>query len=255
MNVLTRRKKILELLKSEIDINVEKLAHTLKVSTPTIYRDLKYLEKNNLINRNIINYESSNVSNINHSFSRRLDTNTGHKKAIAHEAVKLINEKDIIAIDASSTCYYLCKELKNIDIELTIFTNSVYIPVELMSKPNYKVIVTGGILNREIASLVKTPIKDLLKNVHLNKFFLSAIAMSPELGIFDEYGMDDIVVRQEFFNISKENILLIDSTKFSVSGTYNWASCESINTVITNKDLDKDNIRKLKNKNFNLILV
>lgn len=253
-NIKKRRNKLLNILKEDEDIDISELSKKVGASIPTIYRDLRYFDQEGLFNKVINKYELLDLNDKNHDFFNRLNINSDLKKIISQEAVKLIDDNDVIAIDASSTCFYLCKELKKLNLNLTIITNSIFIPVELYNKPNYKIICLGGLLDRETSSFVKSPITELLKNIYIKKFFLSSVSVSPNLGILDDYGMDDIEVRKFLFNLSNENILLVDSNKFLVKGTYNWTGFDKIKNIITDENLDEKIASILKMKDINIVL-
>jgi DeoR/GlpR family transcriptional regulator of sugar metabolism len=57
------------------------------------------------------------------------------KKASQTEAVKLIEEGDILFLDASTTCFYLCEEIKKAAFsKLTIITNSLIYTIRIYFK-------------------------------------------------------------------------------------------------------------------------
>ena len=55
-------------------------------------------------------------------FHIRLKSHYAHKADIAREALAWIEEGMVIALDASSTCWYLARQLPDINIQ--VFTNS-----------------------------------------------------------------------------------------------------------------------------------
>jgi DeoR family L-fucose operon activator len=77
----------------------------------------------------------------------RLKSHYAHKADIAREALAWIDEGMVIALDASSTCWYLARQLP--DRPLHVFTNSQPICQELakrdqISSPAPAVLCSGN---------------------------------------------------------------------------------------------------------------
>ena len=66
------------------------------------------------------------------SYLEREITNVKEKAEIAQEAVKQVTEGDKIILDASTTAWYMAKELP--DMKITVLTNSIKVATELSSK-------------------------------------------------------------------------------------------------------------------------
>ncbi|MCL4386538.1 MAG: DeoR/GlpR family DNA-binding transcription regulator [Cyanobacteria bacterium] len=254
MEICNRRKEIANLFNNNNNISVIELSDLLKVSVPTIYRDLKFLVKENLIDINKDKYKLFEFNVSDHNFFNRLHKNQRLKKIIAKEAAKLINDSETIALDASSSCFYLCRELKKLNKKITIITNSIFIPIELINYPNINILSIGGILDREVGSFMKSPVEIFLNNIIINKFFQSCFSISEEIGILDEIGKDDIEVRKTFMKFAQKNILLADSSKFTHKGTYNWVNFDKLKNIISDEYLDQKVADKLKKQGINLIL-
>ena len=249
-----RKNKLEHILLADNSISISELSSIFNVSIATIYKDLQILKKEHLIDLNLSKSSSFIFELTDNYFASRYYENAILKKEIAKEAVKLINNNDTIAIDSSTTCFFLCKEIKISKKKINVVTNSILIPIIFFNNPNVNVISTGGILGTEIASLIKCPLDVILDKIIIQKFFQSCFAFSENLGILDEIGRDDITVREAFFNAANKNILLVDSSKFAKSGSYNWLGLEQINIIVTDNNLDKKVIGKLKNKGVDVIV-
>src|SRR5690625_5851794 len=105
------------------------------------------------------------------SYLEREITNVKEKRQIASEAIKFVNEGDKIILDASTTAWYMAKELP--DIEMTVLTNSIKVATELSTKRNIAVISTGGMLRNESLSFVWPLAETSLESYHVNKSFIS----------------------------------------------------------------------------------
>ncbi len=250
-----RRKKILFLIKKEKTISVAKLASILNASTSVLYKDIDLLEKQKYIKKYYGGVKLLDEEKTEHAFYRRLKQNISAKKSIAYQALSLIEEGDILFLDASSTCFYLSEEIKKASFsKLTIITNSLFIPVEFILNEKIKIISLGGILNTEIGSFNGIISNEFYNNIHADKFFMSPYALSETIGIMDPYIPDEVKLKEMFLNNSSYTICLADSTKFNKKGEINWTTFEKINLLITDKNIDMNILVKLRNKEIKTMI-
>lgn len=249
-----RRKKILQLIHQNKNMTIRELSKYFNVSIPTLYRDLNNLEEDRLVQKfhGIVTYIEYNEKD--HEYFYRSEVNAQKKKYIAKKAIEFIENGDNVFIDASTTCLYLCKELKNSDIEnLTIYTNGLYVPCEFLTIKGFNVINFGGILDRDVVSYVKNEPHFFLENIKYLKYFGSSYAFSPEFGAMDNLDLWEIEVKKEVLKFCHEVVLLIDSSKFNLKGTYNWLEVNKINKIITDPEINKKFVDLLSFKEVELI--
>src|SRR5439155_3087394 len=78
-------------------------------------------------------------------FDLRLRLEVDRKRAIARTAAAMVNEGEAVALDASTTAYYLALELRS-KRELVVITNGLLVATALADAPGITVPVTGGML-------------------------------------------------------------------------------------------------------------
>ena len=148
-STVSRRIKIMELLKANGKVDVKELSDLLSVTGVTIRNDLEQLEKKNILIRargGAIKIEQ-NFSNEDFPFSDKQKKNFAEKREIGKKAAELINNNNTIILDSGSTVHQLAKNLKNFD-ELTVITNALNVATLLAEYKNINVIVPGGTLKR-----------------------------------------------------------------------------------------------------------
>ncbi len=259
MLAVDRRKKIFDLLSKKPDITVDELSQIYQKAIPTIYKDLKILERDRYLKKvyggvRIFNPE---IEKGFYDYYKRVEERKEFKRAIAKEAVKLINDGDIVAIDASTTCSYIINELKNENNKnITILTNSIiFIKDEaLINKENIKFFITGGILEKKIACFLGINPKTLFPDLIANKFFFSTFGFSLEYGVMDSFLPKNCAVKRAFFEMCQASFCLIDSDKFNVNGVMNWAGLEEIKTIVTDENIDNKIIKYLSDKGIKIII-
>lgn len=155
MLVPERHKKIVQIINDKKNVRVNELSKLFAVTEETIRRDLEKLEAKNKLQRThggAVAMDDSDDDEI--PFNDRQVLNRNEKMDVAKVAVSLIDEQDIIFLDASTTALYLAKLLPN--MELTVLTNSLLVASELANRSKIQVIMTGGTLSKTSLSLVWT---------------------------------------------------------------------------------------------------
>src|ERR671932_391301 len=106
-------------------------------------------------------------------FDLRLRLEVERKRAIARVAAAMVGEGEAVALDASTTAYYLALELRT-KRELVVVTNGLVVATALADAPGITVLVTGGLLRLSAMSLVGDLGTDVLRTTRINKGFLGA---------------------------------------------------------------------------------
>ena len=128
-------------------------------------------------------------------FDLRLRLEVERKRAIARAAAALVDEGEAVALDASTTAYYLALELRR-KRELVVVTNGLLVATALADAPGITVLVTGGMLRLSAMSLVGDLGTDVLRTTRINKGFLGARGLSLERGLMD-LNPDEVRIKQE----------------------------------------------------------
>src|SRR5918999_537349 len=105
-----RHHEVMRLLEDAGRVSVPELAERFGVSVVTIRKDLERLERLRLLRR-VRGGAVPAPSPDEGAFELRLNVHVAEKTAIAKEAARMVRDGDAIAVDGSTTCYYLIKEL------------------------------------------------------------------------------------------------------------------------------------------------
>ena len=106
------------------------------------------------------------------------------KAHIGAAAAALIRDGDAIFLDSSSTALAIAQCLKDRRY-LTVVTNGLAVAQELLDAPGVDVVVIGGRLRKDTASLVGTSGLDLLRHINLQKGFFGSHGITVEEGLTD----------------------------------------------------------------------
>ena len=249
MLVAERQRKIVDLVNERSSIRVTELSNIFGVTEETIRRDLEKLEKDNLLMRTHGGAVSIEEEQTETSYIEREITNASEKKAIALEAIKSIETGDQIVLDASTTAWYMAKELP--DMPLTVLTNSIKVALELSKKEQIKVISTGGSLLTQSLSYVGPLAERSLGMYHVNKAFLSCKGVHLEKGLSD-FNESQALVKKQMMEIADETVLMVDSSKFGVRSFSQISSLPRVGLIITDSKIDDNIQRQLEEKQINV---
>ncbi|MEH7414571.1 DeoR/GlpR family DNA-binding transcription regulator [Neobacillus drentensis] len=252
MLVAERQKKIVELVNERLSIRVTELSKIFSVTEETIRRDLEKLEKENLLMRSHGGAVSIVKDQGEISYLEREITNAEQKKAIAAAAVRLIEQGDQIVLDASTTAWYVAKELP--DMPLTVLTNSIKVAIELSKKEQIKLISTGGTLLSQSLSYVGPLAERSLSMYHVNKAFLSCKGVHLERGLSD-FNESQALLKKQMREIADETILMVDSSKFGTRAFSQIVPVTNIDCIITDSQIDEETKNELEEKKIKLLIV
>lgn len=254
-----RLHRIRALLSNFKNISTERIMKELNISRETARRDIIELEamgEGKRVHGGIVAIEPVNQEA---PLTQRYQHMAKEKRSIVRKAVELLQPGQSIFIDAGSTTSMLAEELRTMS-GLTIITNSIQAVMNLTladenESPQHEIILIGGrIFNRPqtqgdftIAEIQKFTVDIAL---------LSPVGLSANFGASSFYS-EEALIAQSMSRRAKQTFILADSSKIGVSSRICYASCQEINTIISNDDIEKhpefESIR-LKNKNIEIHL-
>lgn len=253
-STVSRRIKIIELLKTHGQVNVNELSESLGVTGVTIRNDLAQLEKKRILIRargGAIKIEQ-NFAEEDYPLSDKQKKHLFEKREIGKKAAELIEENNTIIIDSGSTTYELAKNLKRFN-DLTVITNALNVATLLAEYNNINVIVPGGMLKKNSLSLVGILAEKGFKDYFCDKLFLGVDGFDLNFGISTP-NPEEAHLNQIMIGISKEVIVVADSSKFQKRGFAFIAPVNRINTVVTDQGILAEHKSKLESLGVKVII-
>jgi DeoR/GlpR family transcriptional regulator of sugar metabolism len=247
----TRRAEILNQLRAQGPLSVERLAHSFGVTAATIRSDLASLSRQDSLIRThggALTIKSGPVLPL----EQRLQKNSEKKETIGRAGAGLVRDGDIIGLDASSTALAMIPFLKNLH-NVTVVVLNIAAASKLMLVPSLRVIVAGGELRPESASLVGAQTTAFLSAMRIKTAFIGAQAVNIDLGLSD-IDMAEAEVKQTLMRISQSTVALVDSSKWREVGLAPFASFADIAVFVTDSDCPPGYVRTLKSKGVHVIL-
>jgi DeoR/GlpR family transcriptional regulator of sugar metabolism len=239
-----RRQRILSVLRKQPGIKVHELASTLGVSEGTIRNDLRALNEANQLTRvhgGAVPKEGFPI--MNGTFAERSQLNTEVKRRIAHRAAELVEDGDVILLDASTTVFHIVPFLQELH-NLTIITNGIEIGLALAKNPSHTVILLGGVLRGDGTSVIGHLGEKILTDLHIRTAFVSCSGFSIEAGLM-ETDLQEVQIKSYMIRSADRVVALIDSTKIGRAGLTSFAGLDQIHYIFTDSSLDPQLIDQL----------
>lgn len=230
-----REEVILQELSTHGRVTVNDLARRLCVSTVTVRKDLDLLEQRSLLRR-VRGGAVVRSTGDEGAFCERLRQDSGLKRQLARHAAALVEDGDVLAIDSSTTCHYLARELLD-HHDLVVVTNGMHTAMLFLEHSDATVIVTGGMLRRAAGSMVGAFANALQGRGRIEKGFFGVTALSTELGLL-EISSEEAEVKKALAASCGQIYGLFTASKTRGFGLYPFADCARITALITDEQAD-----------------
>ena len=252
---------------NEININgrviVSELVTLCQVSQETIRRDLSQLEKRGLLQRShggavLIKKQSTGTPANNRiakenelSFRQRINERADEKMIIAKRALDFISPGDCILLDSSTTCWYLARQLP--DIELTVLTNSLRIVQTLAARGSIRTICLGGEYSDRDEDFHGVVAEQPLREFQINKIFFSCSSLGND-GYLREGNENNAHLKQQMLLAAERKYLLMDGSKFLRPSFARICHYRDVDFLITDQLKDKELEQELAWNGVNVIV-
>lgn len=247
-----RQALIVQHLSQRQVLSIAEIADMLGVSQMTVRRDIRALEDQGralsvaggveLPER--ISREPSHVA------KRAMAHN--QKVALGRFAASFVKPGHVVYLDAGTTMLELARQLANIP-DIIIVTNDFVIASFLSEESSCRLYHTGGEVERENQSCVGTSAGLTIRQFNFDIGFISTSSFGTR-GISTPQE-NKIPVKRAVVERSSRRILVTDSSKYGLVGTFNAIPLEALNMVITDDGLPQNARDAITERGIELRLV
>lgn len=224
-----RQRVILNEVELHNRVLLSDMAEKLDVSIDTVRRDVKELDAGNRLRKVHGGAISLGFSN---SVPMRNNVYVLKEKiAIAEKAVRLIRENSVILIDGGTTCMELARILPH-DRELTCFTQSLPVAMELLTKPNIRTIFVGGELSPDSQLTIGSNAIHNLSQIRVDYSFIGTGYVDAEVGLTD-FDWEIVQAKKAVIQSSRKTALLCISEKLNSRHRFTTCALGDIDVLIT----------------------
>ncbi|WP_405851239.1 DeoR/GlpR family DNA-binding transcription regulator [Streptomyces sp. NBC_00090] len=265
MSKQERWSKLLELLAVDGRLEVEGAAATMAVSPATIRRDLDELADQQLLVRTrggAIAHGVSYELPLRYKSSRQVS----EKQRIASAVADLLTPGDVVGLNGGTTTTEVARALtlrsgglaergeNSAGPMFTVVTNALNIASELAVRPQFKIVVTGGVARPQTYELVGPLTQGVLNQVVLDVAVLGVDGVDPRLGVMthheDEAGISRLLTER-----ARQVIIATDSSKMGKRAFARICGLDRIDVLVTDSGLAPDMAARLTEAGIEVISV
>lgn len=240
-----RRKRIMMLLCDQKQVTVAHMRELFQVSEETIRRDLAKLEKSGILIRThggaILNELIEETPPVIQAGD--ISSQTSNLDWIGEKCARLVQDGDVVMLDASEVSLHIAKKLKRLK-HITVITNSLKVLIELHNVESIQLISTGGKLEPYTLSYIDFASAKYLSHHYADVSFISCTGIHMEKAVSDS-DESAAEMRRIMLHNAAEKVLAVDQSKFDHYGLTNLTSFSSIDILITDHRLSPDWINLL----------
>jgi len=238
---------------NEVDLHnrilLTDIAEALDVSIDTVRRDVKELDSEQKLRKVhggaiALGFTTNSTRNSNiYALEQKIK--------IAEKAITLLKDGAVIFVDGGTTCLELARVIP-IDLELTCFTLSLPVAMELTLKPNVTVIFIGGQISKDAQIAIGSNTIHNLSEIKVDYSFIGTGYVDSQYGL-TEFDWDIVQLKKAVIKAAKKTVLLCISEKLNSQHRYKTCAINSIDTMITELQPEDQLLNLFKNHDIRLL--
>ena len=228
-----RRSKIIDKIQQDNVVKVSELMEEFGVSIETIRRDLEYLEKHDYLKRV---YGGAVLTGANRDLPLLMRETEAQeaKQHIGRIAAVLVDENDVIILDASSTVYSMIPYLK--DFKNVVAITSGLKTALALGERHIKTYLTGGLMIDNSYSMIGGYARDMLETINADAVFFSCRGVSAD-GRMTDSSVEECELRKLMFRHAKRRVMMAAHNKIGRDYFYVQGHVSEIDDIVSDGPL------------------
>ena len=223
-----RKQLILDEIKEKKFLQMEEMVQLLDSSESTVRRDLDELESEGHLRRVHGGAEVVSKLQTEESIQEKSIKNVQEKRGIAQKALSLIEDGDVIFIDAGTTTELLVELLDRRN--LTVVTDSIHHAAKLVDK-NFKTIIIGGFVKQSTDASIGRAAVEQISQLNFDKAFIGMNGVDESFLTTPD--MEEAAIKKTIIENAQKTYVLLDASKIGQVSFAKVARIERV-TLITN---------------------
>jgi DeoR/GlpR family transcriptional regulator of sugar metabolism len=250
-----RAERIVERLRERGTVSAQELVRMLRVSAPTIRRDLDRLESEGVLHRvhggAFLTGASTGIDAIEAPFAEVVAEYAAEKDAVAAEAAGLVQSGQVVLLDIGTTTMRIARHLSG--RSLTVITASLAVLDVLRHDETCELVLLGGSVRRNYQSLVGPLTEDALASVTVDIAFLSCTGVRPDGSVVDDISQE-ATLKRAIVRSANRVALAAPAAKFPGSGSLRIGRLDDLDDLITTSGADAVTLDRARQAGVNVIL-
>ena len=223
-----RKQLILDEIKEKKFLQLEEMVQLLDSSESTVRRDLDELELEGHLRRVHGGAEVVSKLQTEESIQEKSIKNVQEKMRVAQKAMSLIEDGDVIFIDAGTTTELLVELLDRKN--LTVVTDSIHHAAKLVEK-NFKTIIIGGFVKQSTDASIGRAAVEQISQLNFDKAFIGMNGVDESFLTTPD--MEEAAIKKTIIENAQKTYVLLDASKIGQVSFAKVARIERV-TLITN---------------------
>ncbi|POX49284.1 DeoR/GlpR family DNA-binding transcription regulator [Streptomyces sp. Ru72] len=254
-----RWKALLELLVERGRLEVEEAAAELEVSAATIRRDFDQLAEQQMLVRT---RGGAVVHGVSYELPLRYKTarRASEKQRIAQAVAALITPGEAVGLTGGTTTTEVARalavrgDLASGSPALTIVTNALNIANELAVRPQFKIVVTGGVARPQSYELIGPLADCVLGQLTLDVAVLGVVALDVTQGAA-AHDEAEAAINRVLCRRAARVVVAADSSKLGQRAFAQICAVQAVDTLVTDTAAGADTVRRFEEAGVRVITV
>ena len=232
-------------------VRTAELTQEFGVTDETIRKDLELLAAAKRVIRIHGGATKASDSRFDLPLPARQSVNRCEKAAIARAAAKLIQPRDTVFLDASSTALMITEFIPPAPV--TVLTNAHHVVVALGGRPDCDLICTGGNYEERSRSYVGALAEEALRRFVIRWMFVGADGLHSELGA-SEVNPGQAILKERLIPRAENVCVVCDHTKLERKSPFLFAPVNRIGTLVTDERADTETLRRFEDRGVRVMI-
>jgi DeoR/GlpR family transcriptional regulator of sugar metabolism len=246
-----RAEKILERLRERGTVSAQELVRLLRVSAPTIRRDLERLEHEGALRRvhggAFLPHTPAETP-----FAQVVNANAASKEAVAARAAELVSPGQVVLLDIGTTTMRIARLLAGKHV--TVITASLAVLDVLRHDSAVELVLLGGSVRQNFESLVGPLTQDALATVTADIAFLSCTGVRPDGSVVDDISQE-AALKRAMVRCANRVVLAAPAGKFPGSGSLRICRLDDVDDLITTPGADEASLDLCRQAGGSVVMV
>ena len=244
MKQISRQEEIVNLVIAHGHVNTEDLVEKFNVSPQTIRRDLNELAAENKIRRHH-GGATTPLSAENTAYTTRKMQQSTEKDKIAARLASHIPDGASLFMDIGTTSECIARVLIKNHKSLQVVTNNMNVALILMTRSDFKIILTGGEVRNRDGAIVGEMTINFIRQFRLDFGVLGISGIDYDGSLLD-FDYHEVKVKRAIMENSRRVYLAADSTKFGRNAMVKLGSITELDMLITDNTPPAEVVSLLK---------